>query len=154
MSMFTITTCDQCPIVKFMRLLPDAVIPTKGTQLSVGYDLTAIGIEKQLNSRTTLYKTGISVQPPSGYYTEIVARSSISKSGYMLANGIGTIDADYTGELFLALIRINDAAAPLECPFKLCQLVLHKAEYYKMEESKKLTETKRGAGGFGSTDTI
>ena len=145
-------TCDTCPIIKVVRLSPSAVLPTKGTALSVGYDLTAIGIERRLNNTTTLYKTGLCVQPPEGYYTEITARSSISKTGHMLANGIGVIDTDYTGELFLAMIKVDPSAPDLEVPFKLCQLVLHRAEYYKFEESEQLVETERGNGGFGSTN--
>ncbi len=65
-----------------------------------------------------MYDTGISIKPPEGYYTEIVARSSIVKHNTMLANGIGIIDPTYRGTLKICLTN------PVECPFSLCQLIL------------------------------
>lgn len=129
-----------------------AVVPKKGTELSMGYDLTAIGVEKKVGERITLYKTGIAVQPPKGYYTEIYPRSSMSKTGYMLANSIGLIDPDYTGELFLALIKVDPTMPDLQLPFTKCQLVLKKCEDYVLEQVESLESTARGDGGFGSTD--
>lgn len=140
------------PCVLFVRDDPNSVIPTKGTPLSIGYDLTAISIAKRISSRTVLYDTGIKVQPPEGYYTEILPRSSLSKTGYMLSNSVGTIDPDYTGRLLIALTKVDDTLPDLELPFTRCQLVLRKAEFYNVRETDKLTETVRGDGGFGSTD--
>ena len=146
-------TCENCPIVKFTKTREDAVTPTKGTQYSVGYDLTAVYEAKRLTSRTTLYGTGIRVQPATfDYYTEIVPRSSISKTGYILANSVGTIDSDYTGELFIALTKVDDSMPELTLPFKLCQLVLKKAEFYQVVEDASFLDTKRGDGSFGSTN--
>jgi dUTP pyrophosphatase len=136
--------------ILFVRNHEDAVIPTRGTELSVGYDLTCIKVHKNLGM-TTLYDTGISVKPPPGYYTEIVPRSSISKTGYILANGVGIIDEDYRGNLLVALTKIDDKKEDLKLPFVACQLLLKKAEYCNLEEVQNLDETERGAGGFGST---
>lgn len=144
--------CPECPCVLFVRDDPNAMIPTKGTPLSVGYDLTAISVAKKIGSRTTLYDTGIKVQPPCGYYTEILPRSSLSKTGYMLSNSVGTIDPDYTGRLLIALTKVDDSLPDLELPFTRCQLILRKAEFYNMCDTEKLEETVRGDGGFGSTD--
>jgi len=144
--------CQECPCVLFVRDDSNAVVPTKGTSLSIGYDLTAISIAKKLTDRTTVYDTGIKVQPPCGYYTEILPRSSLSKTGYVLSNSVGTIDPDYTGRLLIALTKVDDSCPDLELPFTRCQLVLRKAEYYNMCEGEKLDETIRGDGGFGSTD--
>jgi dUTP pyrophosphatase len=140
------------PIVLFIRDDSKAVIPTKGTHLSIGYDLTAISIAKKLTNCTTLYDTGIKVQPPPGYYTEILPRSSLSKTGYMLSNSVGTIDPDYTGRLFIALTKVDESCPDLEIPFTRCQLVLRKAEYYNIQEITQMEKTERGDGGFGSTD--
>lgn len=144
------------PKVLFVRDDPSAVVPTRGTIQSVGYDLTAIGLFKQLTERTALYDTGIIVQPPDGYYTEILPRSSLSKTGYMLSNSVGVIDPDYRGRLLIALTKVDDSTPPLEFPFTRCQLVLRKFENFDMEDldqqNRKLTETQRGSGGFGSTD--
>ena len=68
-----------------------AVIPTKAHTTDIGYDLTAIDVYKKISNKITLFETGIAVSPPTGYYIEIVPRSSISKTGYMLANSIGII---------------------------------------------------------------
>jgi dUTP pyrophosphatase len=138
--------------VLFVKDHPQAVIPTKGTQYSVGYDLTAISIYKKLTDKTTLYDTGIKVQPPEGYYTEILPRSSLTKTGYCLSNSVGTIDSDYRGTLLIALTRIDDGFPELTLPFTRCQLVLRRHEDYKLRQVDILCDTQRGVGGFGSTD--
>jgi dUTP pyrophosphatase len=138
--------------VLFVKDDPHAVIPTKGTPHAVGYDLTAISVYKKLSDKTTLYDTGIIVQPPSGYYTEILPRSSITKTGYFLSNSVGTIDSDYRGRLLIALTRVDDGFPELTLPFTRCQLVLRRHEDYTLRQVDRLTDTERGAGGFGSTD--
>lgn len=129
-----------------------AVIPTKAYESDIGYDLTAIDIYKKISKKITMFETGIAVSPPDGYYIEIVPRSSMSKTGYMLANSIGTIDPDYRGTLKIALIKIDDDLPDIKLPFTTCQLVLRKAEYSNIAQIEKLKETVRGDGGFGSTD--
>lgn len=146
------STCDTCPSVTFIRDNPSAVLPTKGTHLSIGYDLTCISVVKKLGQKTTLYDTGLKILPPCGYYTEILPRSSLSKTGYMLTNSVGIIDPDYTGTLLISLTKIDDSLPDLEVPFVKCQLVLRKAEFYKLEEKTEIPETHRGNGSFGSTD--
>ena len=79
-----------------------SVIPTKAYYNDIGYDLTVIDVYKQISDNVTIYETGIAVSPPDGYYLEIASRSSLSKSGYMLANSIGIIDPSYTGTLKIA----------------------------------------------------
>lgn len=138
--------------ILFRKDDPNAVTPTRGTNMAVGYDLTAISVAKKISERTTLYDTGICVQPPPGYYTEILPRSSLSKTGYVLSNSVGTIDPDYTGRLLIALTKVDDSLPDLELPFTKCQLVLRKFESFRLIETDKLTETERGDGGFGSTD--
>jgi len=140
------------PIVKFTKTDARAVSPVKGNNLAIGYDLTAIEVYKKLNSKTTLYNTGIRVSVPNGYYTEIVPRSSLSKTGYMLSNSVGIIDPDYTDNLLLALTKVDENSPDLEVPFTRCQLILRKAEYYNVEEVENILET--GRGSFGSTDLV
>ncbi len=146
-------TCSECHNVLFVRDDPRAVIPSKGTPFSVGYDLTAIAVAKRIGERTTLYDTGIKVQPPCGYYTEILPRSSLSKTGYMLSNSVGVIDFDFSGRLLIALTKVDDTLPDLELPFTRCQLILRKAEYYNLIPVVTINETERGSGGFGSTDS-
>lgn len=138
--------------VLFVKDDPRAVIPTKGTPYSVGYDLTAISVYKKLTDKTTLYDTGIKVQPPDGYYTEILPRSSITKTGYCLSNSVGTVDSDYRGTLLIALTRIDDEFPEITLPFTRCQLVLRRYEDYRLRQVDVLSDTQRGVGGFGSTD--
>lgn len=142
----------QGPQVYFVKTDPRAVTPAMGTPDSTGFDLTAISVFKRIDDRTALYNTHIRVKPPRGYYTEILPRSSISKSGYMLANSVGVIDADYRGDLLIALTKINEKAPDLQLPLKICQLIMRKREEFAMVEVEALDDTERGAGGFGSTD--
>lgn len=139
-------------IVYFKITDEKAVIPKRGNDFAVGYDLTIISKYKQLSEKTALYDTGIQVQPPSGYYTEIIPRSSLSKSGYILSNSIGVIDSDYRGNLLVALTRVDDSVPDFNFPFKCAQLVLREHLSYKLIDSLELQSTERGNGSFGCTD--
>jgi dUTP pyrophosphatase len=140
---------------KCIRFVVDderAVVPAKAHPSDIGYDLTAIDVFKQISESITLFETGIRVSPPEGYYLEILPRSSMSKTGYMLANSVGTIDPDYTGTLKIALIKVVKELPDIKLPFTRCQLVLRKAEYAEMVQAESLDKTTRGEGGFGSSD--
>jgi deoxyuridine 5'-triphosphate nucleotidohydrolase len=143
---------DTCHIFKTD---PNAIIPAKSNESDVGYDLTIIKIHQQLTPSTILYDTGIKINVDYGYYIEIVPRSSLSKSGYILANSIGIIEKSYSGNLFVALTKIDKEMPDLELPFKCCQLVfkpqisLHIKEITNVEL---IPNTKRNSGGFGSTN--
>jgi deoxyuridine 5'-triphosphate nucleotidohydrolase len=141
------------PTLKVYKTDENAVIPAKAFEDDAGYDLTIIKKIKDFNSKTSLYDTGIKIEIEEGYYTEIVPRSSISKSGYMLANSIGIIDNNYRGNLMIALTKICDYAPEIELPFKCCQLLIRKQISANLIEVKSddLTETERNEGGFGST---
>jgi dUTP pyrophosphatase len=136
--------------IEYIRTRSDAVIPSRAHPSDIGLDLVCVSEAKRINN-TILYETGIAVSPPDGYYTEILPRSSMSKSGWMLANSVGTIDPSYTGSLKVALIKVDPDAPEPTLPFCLCQLVLRKAFYGNMLEVEELGETSRGEGGFGST---
>ena len=152
------------PKIKFVKLHENAVTPEKAHVSDIGFDLTIIGEHKIIHSeevhwgtggrhvpQTVLYNTGIAVSPPPGYYTEIIPRSSLSKTGWILANSIGIIDPSYTGELFIALTKVWKNAQPIIFGNKYAQLVLRKAEYGEMSEVESLDDTDRGEGGFGSS---
>jgi deoxyuridine 5'-triphosphate nucleotidohydrolase len=140
------------PKCRFIRVDNNAVVPSKENWSDVGYDLSIINKIKDLNSKTSLYDTGIKIQLDYGYYAEIVPRSSISKTGYILSNNIGIIDNSYRGNLMIALTKIADDAIEITYPFKCCQLIIKKQIYVHLEEVKDLDNTKRSDGGFGSTD--
>lgn len=137
--------------VYFKRILQDAVVPKKGTEYSVGYDLTAIRVHSKVGN-TTFYGTGLQVKTDEGYYTEILPRSSLSKTGYVLANSVGVIDPDYRGELLIALTKVDSSMPDLVVPFTRCQLIVRELCSYDLEEVEELDKTVRNDGGFGSTD--
>ena len=139
----------KCQVIKTN---PNAIIPQKTNSSDVGYDLTIIDIKKKVDDMTTLFDTGIKIQLQYGYYAEIVARSSLSKSGYMVSNNIGIIDNSYRGNLFIALTKINPNAPDLQLPFRCCQLLIRKQYHVIMQEVLNSDDpTSRQTGGFGST---
>jgi deoxyuridine 5'-triphosphate nucleotidohydrolase len=130
-----------------------AIVPSKKNASDIGYDLTIIKTHKRISDNIIMYDTGIQVKPQYGYYFEIVPRSSLSKSGYILANSIGIIDPSYSGNLYIVLIKIDDNLPDLQLPFKCCQLLLRRSIHYELHETtNNLIETNRGSGGFGSTN--
>jgi deoxyuridine 5'-triphosphate nucleotidohydrolase len=152
---------EEAPVLKIIKADKDAVLPTKNNYSDAGLDLTIIKEAKRLNSDTVLYDTGIKLEIPNGYYVEIVSRSSISKSGYMMANNVGIIDQGYTGNLYIALRKINKDCEDLVLPYKCSQIIMKKQIYPKIiiqgEASStscasSTSDTSRGQGGFGSTD--
>ena len=139
--------------VNFIRMENDALDPFRAYENDIGYDITAISIHKKIGTSTTIYDTGIAVQPPPGYYIEIMPRSSLSKTGYMLSNSVGVIDPDYTGSLKIAVTRIDESLPELKCPFTRFQIILRKAEQFSLVNNGFVfKKTDRGSGGFGSTD--
>lgn len=137
---------------RFTRTLDDAVAPQKAHVTDTGYDLCLVKKIKEENGMV-LYDTGIAVQPPLGYYFELVGRSSISKTGYIVANSIGIIDASYTGSLKVALIKVNKDAPDIELPARLVQLIPRQFVHMDAIEATELSETQRAEGGFGSSGT-
>lgn len=128
----------------------DAVFPSKTRASDSGYDLTLISVWKKYGD-VVLYDTGIRVTPPFGYYFDLVPRSSISKTGYMLANGIGVIDRTYTGSIKVPLIKVDKSQPDIELPSKLVQIIPRPIIHCQAVLVDELEETERGEGGFGST---
>lgn len=143
-------TYIRCDAITVVMRHPDAVKPLKVRESDVGFDITVIGLHKIVGD-VYFYSTGISVKPPIGYYCEIVPRSSVSKTGFMLANSVGIIDPTYTGELFIALRKVDPKLPDLELPCRIGQLIPTKAYYPELVFVDSLSETNRGSGGFGST---
>jgi dUTP pyrophosphatase len=131
-----------------------AVVPSRAGKDEVGYDLTIIEKIKDLSHNTAMYDSFISVQPPDGIYFEIVPRSSISKTGYILTNSVGIIDPSYRGTLKVVLTKIDDTKPDLELPNKRFQLIPRTfiSNMFEVTCVNELSTTDRGEGGFGSTD--
>ncbi|PNH00511.1 Deoxyuridine 5'-triphosphate nucleotidohydrolase [Tetrabaena socialis] len=135
------------------RAHPDAVLPSKLKASDVGYDLTIIKEHQRLTANVVLFDTGIKISVQNGWYAEVVPRSSLSKSGYMLANSVGIIDRSYTGTILVALAKIDPHTADVELPFRCCQLVLRPQVHAAMVETVvPFGHTARDEGGFGSSD--
>lgn len=141
--------------LKVKKMHQDSVLPSQANSNDAGYDLTAIDDGTWNKDRTYIeYKTGISIQPPDGYHTEIFPRSSISKTDLVLANSIGLVDQGYSGEILLRFKYIpNRAELKLyKKGDRIGQLVIRKTEKANFVEVNELSETERGDGGFGSSD--
>ena len=166
-SIYNFLNNDNRPVLKIYKADVGAIVPSKNNYSDAGLDLTIIREHKVLNTDTVLYDTGIKLEIPNGYYVEIVPRSSISRSGYALANSIGIIDQGYTGNLYVALRKINNDCENLVLPYKCCQIIMKKQIYPKIiiedltedltehlteERKDNILSTSRGSGGFGSTD--
>ena len=144
------------PTIAVKKLNKNAVLPTYGSDFSAGADLYAVTDEpiEILPNQTKLVGTGLAMEIPEGYAGLIYARSGLaSKRGLAPANKVGVVDADYRGEIMVALHNHSDKPQTVEPKERIAQLVVTpflKAEYY---ETETLTDTTRGAGGFGSTGT-
>lgn len=137
----------------FTRTHKDACIPEKVRASDSGYDLTLISKIKTVGN-VDFYDTFIQVEPPFGYYFDLVGRSSISKSGYILANSFGVIDRTYRGNIIVPLIKIDKNANDLVLPNKLVQIIPRHIIHLTPIEASTLQSTERNTGGFGSTDKI
>lgn len=142
--------------IKFKKLDPRAVVPTKATPGSAGYDLTAISVTTEVNENgqvILVYHTGLAIEIPEGYEGEIRPRSSICKKPLRMCDAPGTIDSDYRGEI---LVKFNVTTDSIPSVYKeaekIAQLLINKVENVQFEESAELSDTERGEGGFGSTD--
>ena len=132
----------------------NSILPKKAGENEVGYDLTAIKQDKKIGDNTYMFDTGVSVQVSDGYYTEIIPRSSLVKTGYILTNSIGIIDPTYRGSLKICLTKIDPTKEDISLPFVKTQLIVRKMIQSEGIEVESLEETERGDGGFGSTDNI
>ncbi len=142
------------PTVNIKKLRENAVIPTYGSQFAAGADLYAC-LEEDLTiepSETKLIPTGIAAEIPVGYAGLIYARSGIaSKRGLAPANKVGVVDADYRGEIMVALHNHSDKPQTIARDERIAQLVIAPFLAVEFNEVDELQDTVRGAGGFGST---
>ena len=142
--------------VRFVKLDERAVTPTYGSEWAAGADLYAVmdGPVTLAAGETALIHTGIAVEIPQGYVGLVCARSGLAtKRGLAPANKVGVIDADYRGEIMVALHNHGSLHQTVDTGERIAQLVL--VPYLTAEycEAKSLSDTVRGEGGFGSTGT-
>lgn len=137
---------------KFSKTRKDAVIPFKERVSDSGYDLTLLEKINEVGV-ISFYDTGIKIEPPYGYYCDLVPRSSIVKSGYMMANGFGVIDRSYMGNIIIPLIKVDPNAPELLLPNRLVQIIPREIVHFEIIEVslEELQKTHRNEGGFGTT---
>lgn len=142
--------------VNIKKLNENAIIPTYGTEFSAGADLYAC-MESAVTinpGETSFIKTGIALEVPVGYAGLIYARSGLAcKKGLAPANKVGVIDADYRGEIMVALHNHSNEAVNVEPGERIAQLVITPFLTAIFNEVDELSDTVRGEGGFGSTGT-
>ena len=141
--------------IKLKKLDENAIMPTNGTKYSAGYDLYALtktGVQRVLTGQTEKIGTGISVAIPEGYFGAIFARSGLAtKQGLRPANCVGVIDADYRGEIIVALHNDSNECKSVHDGDRIAQLVVLPYLSVEFEEVEELEDTERGDNGFGST---
>lgn len=102
--------------------------------------------------KIALIPTGFSIAVPAGFEAQLRARSGLAcKFGVTLPNAIGTIDADYRGEVKVALINLGQSDFVVEPGMRICQMIIKPVPKCVWQEVDELSETVRGAGGFGHT---
>ena len=140
-----------------IKLLDEnAVLPTYGSVDAAGADLYANITEAEtLNpGETKLIKTGVAMAIPKGLVGLVFARSGLaSKRGLAPANKVGVIDADYRGEIMVALHNHSNTPQTIEPKERIAQISFVPYVKGNFEVVDDLEETIRGAGGFGSTGT-
>lgn len=142
------------PKVAVKKLDEKAVLPTYGSPYAAGADLYALvdGETVIMPHETKLIRTGLAMEIPEGYAGLIYARSGLaSKRGLAPANKVGVVDADYRGEVMVALHNHSDKEQKIEAGERIVQLVIAPFLKAEFDETDELSETVRGAGGFGST---
>lgn len=146
--------------VNVQKISPWAKIPVKSSEFAAGYDLFACPenhdgtpVASILPQKMAKIKTGIAMSIPEGYYGAIFARSGLAtKKGLRPANCVGIIDSDYRGEIIVALFNDSDKTQVVAPGDRVAQLIICPyAADSELVEVDNLDETKRGAGGFGST---
>jgi dUTP pyrophosphatase len=129
-------------------------LPAYQTPGSAGLDLCAalseaVRIEP---GQRRLIPTGLVLELPPGHEGQVRPRSGLAlKHGISIVNSPGTIDADFRGEVGIVLINHGSEAYVVEPLSRIAQLVVARVEQVQLEEAEALTETSRGAGGYGST---
>lgn len=129
-------------------------LPHYETSASAGMDIRA-NISEPLTLKPlerAIIKTGLFIELPVGYEAQVRPRSGLAaKKGITVLNAPGTIDADYRGEIGVILVNLSNDDFRVEDGERVAQLVIAKHERAEWIEVGELSETSRGAGGFGST---
>lgn len=141
--------------LQIKKLRPEARLPHSGSEYAAGYDLyacTGKGCVTIPPYSTAMVGTGLAIAIPEGYFGAVFARSGLAaKQGLRPANCVGVCDSDYRGEYTVALHNDSAVERRINDGDRIAQLVILPYLSVEFEETEELSETGRGAGGFGST---
>jgi len=143
-------------LVQIKRLAgnEDLALPRKMTELAAGYDLQAAVLEPLVLQpmQRALVPTGLAIAMPGGLEAQIRPRSGLAfKHGITCLNSPGTIDADYRGEIKVLLINLGQEPFTIARGERIAQMVFQEVPEIELTQVEELSETVRGAGGFGHT---
>ena len=145
---------DESLEVMVARTDDGARLPTRGSEYAAGWDLYALEEYVVPFRKSVKLRTGLRVAIPVGYEGQVRARSSLGSMGLILPHSIGTIDADYRGELFVLMTWIGEGESyRVNAGERIAQLLISPIPEVSFKEVsiEQLGDTKRGDGGFGST---
>lgn len=151
--------------MKIKKLHRDSKVPTQGSEYSAGYDLYAYSVEDAFAhlgngvseyliqpGETVVVHTGICAQCDPGFFLGIFARSGLGiKSGIIPSNAVGVVDADFRGEIMVALYNHSNKPFSFKLSDRIAQMVQIPCVTGYIQVVDELDDTIRGAGGFGST---
>ena len=141
--------------ISVRKVRENAQLPYRATEQSAGYDLfAALEAEVTLSpGERALIPTGLAIAIPDPHFGGFIfARSGLSsKKGIALSNGVGVIDADYRGEICVAVTNFSDCPYTISAGDRIAQMLFLPVEQADFVLADTLDETERGSGGFGST---
>lgn len=162
---------DSKPVLRFTKLTEKAFAPTKGSEKAAGFDLKRFVVlclvfllKFHVNNFDSAYdcvipargkfivKTDLQIELPEGCYGRVAPRSGLAVKNFIDV-GAGVIDEDYRGNVGVVLFNHSDIEFAVAKGDRIAQLICERIFYPTLEEVANLTETERGAGGFGSTGT-
>lgn len=138
--------------LRVKKLVDDAILPKYAHPGDAGLDLFAVEATVLEPGATGLVKTGVSIELPEGTEAQVRPRSGLAlKHSLTVLNSPGTIDEGYRGEVGVIMINHGKTAFHIEKGMKIAQMLVKPVYTVDVEEVKELSDTSRGAGGFGST---
>ena len=144
------------PVVRIQRLREGAQLPRYMTEAAAGMDLYAL-VEAEVTiapGKRALVGSGIAIELPAGYEAQVRPRSGLAaKHGVTVLNSPGTVDADYRGEVKVCLVNLGDEPFVVRSGERIAQLVVAAVAHVSLEDVPSLSDTTRGAGGYGHTGT-
>lgn len=142
------------PVLKIKKLSAHALMPRYMTEGSSGMDLSAAIPDPVVVApgERILLPTGLALEIPPGFDGQVRPRSGLAiQRGLTVINSPGTIDADYRGEVCVGLVNLGKEAVQITPGMRIAQLVICPVARVEIHEAAALSETDRGAGGFGHT---